>query len=156
VDPAGPLLSFLPILVVGVLFGLSMDYEMFLLSGMREQHAHGARPRAAITEGFSQGAKVVAAAALIMIGVFGNGALNGSETIRPIAFGLAVGVLIDAFVVRLTLVPAVLYLFGRAAWWLPRWLGRIIPRVDIEGAALERPVPLPVRVEEPDPVLVGN
>ena len=156
VDPAGPLLSFLPILVVGVLFGLSMDYEMFLLSGMREQHAHGARPRAAITEGFSQGAKVVAAAALIMIGVFGNGALNGSETIRPIAFGLAVGVLIDAFVVRLTLVPAVLYLFGRAAWWLPRWLGRIMPRVDIEGAALERPVPLPVRVEEPDPVLVGN
>lgn len=141
VDPAGPLLSFLPILIVGVLFGLSMDYEMFLVSGMREQHAHGALPRVAITEGFSQGAKVVAAAALIMVGVFGNGALNGSETIRPIAFGLAAGVLIDAFVVRMTLVPAVLYLFGRTAWWFPRWLERVIPRVDIEGSALGRPLP---------------
>jgi RND superfamily putative drug exporter len=154
VDPAGPLLSFLPILIVGVLFGLSMDYEMFLVSGMREQHAHGAEPRTAITEGFSQGAKVVAAAALIMIGVFGNGALNGSETIRPIAFGLAAGVLIDAFVVRLTLVPAVLYLFGRTAWWLPRWLERAIPRVDIEGAALDRPLRVAAAESQNEPELV--
>jgi putative drug exporter of the RND superfamily len=152
VDPAGPLLSFLPILIVGVLFGLSMDYEMFLVSGMRERHAHGAESRAAIEEGFGHGAKVVAAAALIMIGVFGNGALNGSETIRPIAFGLAAGVLIDAFVVRMALVPAVLFLFGRAAWWLPRWLERIIPRVDIEGAALDRSPS--VRSPEAEPVLV--
>jgi putative drug exporter of the RND superfamily len=154
VDPAGPLLSFLPILIVGVLFGLSMDYEMFLVSGMREQHAHGAESRAAVTEGFSQGAKVVAAAALIMIGVFGNGALNGSETIRPIAFGLAAGVLIDAFVVRMTLVPAVLYLFGRTTWWFPRWLDRVIPRVDIEGASLDRQSP--VQAEEPELELVNG
>jgi RND superfamily putative drug exporter len=139
VDPAGPLLSFLPILVIGVLFGLSMDYEMFLVSGMRERFAHGTPAKLAVTAGFGQGAKVVAAAALIMIGVFGNGALNGGTTIGPIAFALAIGVLIDAFVVRMTLVPAVMTLFGKAAWWLPVWLSRIVPRIDIEGAALERP-----------------
>jgi RND superfamily putative drug exporter len=138
VDPAAPLLSFLPVLVIGVLFGLSMDYEMFLVSGMREQHVHGVEAREAVTGGFGEAARVVAAAALIMIGVFGNGVLTGSATIRPIAFALAAGVLIDAFVVRMTLVPAVMTLFGRAAWWLPRWLGRIVPQVDIEGASLHR------------------
>lgn len=139
VDPAGPLLSFLPILLIGVLFGLSMDYEMFLLSGMREEHAHGAESRTAVVAGFALSAKVVAAAALIMIGVFGNGAVNGSTTIRPIAFALAVGVLIDAFVVRMALVPALMTLFGKASWWFPRWLDRIAPRVDIEGSSLEQP-----------------
>ncbi len=136
VDPAAPLLSFLPILVVGVLFGLSMDYEMFLVSGMREQRSHGASSRAAVSGGFSSGAKVVAAAALIMIGVFGNGAIAGRGTIQPLAFALAVGVLVDAFVVRMTLVPAVMRLFGDAAWWLPRWLDRVLPDADIEGASL--------------------
>jgi RND superfamily putative drug exporter len=136
VDPAGPLLAFLPIIVVGVLFGLSMDYEMFLVSGMRERHAHGDAPTLAVTRGFAQSAKVVAAAALIMIGIFGNGAINGSGTIKPIAFALAAGVLIDAFVVRMTLVPAVMVLLGRNAWWMPRWLGRIIPKVDMEGTTL--------------------
>ena len=138
VDPTGPLLSFLPILVIGVLFGLSMDYEMFLVSGMREEYAHGRQPRQAVASGFALSAKVVAAAALIMIGVFGNGAATGSSTIRPIAFALAAGVLIDAFVVRMTLVPAVMTLFGQGSWWLPRWLERIVPHVDIEGASLER------------------
>ncbi|MCU1530084.1 MAG: family transporter, partial [Frondihabitans sp.] len=138
VDPAAPLLSFLPILEVGVLFGLSMDYEMFLVSGMREQRARGARSDDAIAVGFSHGAKVVAAAALIMIGVFGNGAIAGSATIKPIAFALAIGVLVDAFAVRMTLVPAVMTLFGDAAWWLPRWLARAVPDADIEGASLER------------------
>jgi len=137
VDPAGPLLSFLPIIVVGVLFGLSMDYEMFLVSGMRERFAHGAPAREAVSAGFASAAKVVVAAALIMIGVFGNGALNGSSTTRPIAFALAAGVLVDAFVVRMTLVPAVMFLLGKSAWWLPGWLQRIVPQVDIEGAGLE-------------------
>jgi RND superfamily putative drug exporter len=139
VDPAGPLLSFLPILVIGVLFGLSMDYEMFLVTGMREEHAHGSEAHAAVVTGFGQGARVVTAAALIMIGVFGNGVFAGDATIKPIAFGLAVGVLVDAFVVRVTLVPAAMMLFGRAAWWFPRWLDQLTPRVDIEGAALDRP-----------------
>ncbi|MFC4244775.1 MMPL family transporter [Gryllotalpicola reticulitermitis] len=139
VDPPAPLLAFLPTIVIGVLFGLSMDYEMFLVTGMREHFVHGEQPRAAVATGFQQGAKVVAAAALIMIGVFGNGVVEGSSTIRPIAFALAIGIVIDAFVVRMTLVPAVLTLFGRAAWWLPRWLQRIVPNVDVEGASLKRP-----------------
>ncbi len=138
VDPAAPLLSFLPILVVGVLFGLSMDYEMFLVSGMRERHAHGDEPHAAIAHGFGNGAKVVAAAALIMVGVFGNGEITGDATIRPIAFALAIGVLMDAFVVRMVLVPALMTLFGRAAWWLPAWLQRLLPQLDVEGTSLAR------------------
>ncbi|RKR73710.1 MMPL family transporter [Frondihabitans australicus] len=156
VDPAAPLLSFLPILVVGVLFGLSMDYEMFLVSGMRERRAHGDSSPAAVTTGFSNGAKVVAAAALIMIGVFGNGAVMGHGTVQPIAFALAVGVLVDAFVVRMTLVPAVMRLFGDAAWWLPRWLDRVLPNADVEGAALEREKTEGGRLSDPAPALVGR
>ncbi|GAA4178592.1 MMPL family transporter [Gryllotalpicola koreensis] len=140
VDPPAPLLAFLPTIVIGVLFGLSMDYEMFLVTGMREHFVHHETARGAVSTGFQQGAKVVAAAALIMIGVFGNGVVEGDSTIRPIAFALAVGIVIDAFVVRMTLVPAVLTLFGRAAWWLPAWLDRIVPNVDVEGASLHRPL----------------
>ncbi|TQS42645.1 MMPL family transporter [Cryptosporangium phraense] len=124
VDPAAPLLSFLPILVIGVLFGLSMDYEMFLVSGMREEFASHGDAQRAVTSGFARGAMVVVAAALIMIGVFGGGVVRGDGTIRPIAFALGAGVLTDAFVVRLVLVPATMALLGRAAWWLP---GRALP-----------------------------
>ena len=133
VDPAGPLLSFLPTIVIGVLFGLSMDYEMFLVSGMYEEHRRGAAAQEAVVGGFAHGAKVITAAALIMIGVFGGGVAGGSPVTRPIAFALAVGVLVDAFVVRLVLVPAAISLFGRAAWWLPRRLGRVVPEVDRRG-----------------------
>jgi RND superfamily putative drug exporter len=139
VDPAGPLLSFLPVIVIGVLFGLSMDYEMFLVTGMHERHARGETARSAVLSGFGQGARVVTAAALIMIGVFGNGTVTGDSTIKPIAFALAVGVLVDAFLVRMMLVPAAMVLFGRAAWWLPRWLDRVTPHVDLEGSALRGP-----------------
>ncbi len=135
VDPAGPLLSFLPVIVIGVLFGLSMDYEMFLLTGMHERHTRGVDARDAVHAGYGQGARVVTAAALIMIGVFGGGALGGDATIKPIAFALAAGVLLDAFVVRLILVPAVMLLLGRAAWWLPRPLDRLTPHLDLEPAA---------------------
>ena len=135
-DPAAPLLAFLPTILIGVLFGLSMDYEMFLVSGMHEEHRSGAGPRAAVTGGFARGAKVVTAAALIMIGVFGGGVAGGDPVTRPIAFALAAGVLVDAFVVRLVLVPAAISLFGRAAWWLPRRLDRLVPAIDLDGAAL--------------------
>jgi RND superfamily putative drug exporter len=138
VDPAGPLLSFLPTIVIGVLFGLSMDYEMFLVSGMHEEHRRGATAPDAVVDGFSRGAKVVTAAALIMIGVFGGGVAGGSPVTRPIAFALAAGVLVDAFVVRLVLVPAAISLFGRAAWWLPRRLGKVVPAIDVEGTGLDR------------------
>jgi RND superfamily putative drug exporter len=153
-DPPGPLLSFLPTIVIGVLFGLSMDYEMFLVSGMHEEHRRGAA--APVTDGFSRGAKVVTAAGLIMIGVFGGGVAGGDSVTRPIAFALALGVLVDAFVVRLVLVPAVISLFGRAAWWLPGWLGRLVPSVDVEGAALAgRPAPTGSVAAQPTPEEAG-
>jgi len=135
---SGPVLSFLPIIVMGVLFGLAMDYEMFLVSRMREHHAHHGDAQAAIRGGFTQSAPVVTAAAVIMLSVFVAFIPDGTSTIKPIAFGLAVGVFVDAFLVRLTLVPAILSLLGRAAWWIPRWLDRIVPVVDVEGEAIAK------------------
>ena len=137
---AGPIVSFLPIFVMGVLFGLAMDYEMFLVSAMREEYVATDDPRQAVFGGFQTSAKVVTAAALIMTSVFLAFIPGGSGTIQPIALGLAVGVLVDAFIVRMTLVPAVLVLLGRHAWWLPGWLDRALPEVDVEGAALHRKV----------------
>jgi RND superfamily putative drug exporter len=138
----GPILSFLPIILIGVLFGLAMDYQMFLVSGMREAYVHGGSARAAVRVGFSHGARVVTAAAIIMVSVFAGFVFSHLTMVRPIGFGLAFGVLLDAFVVRMTLVPAAMYLLGRKAWWLPRWLDRILPDVDVEGAKLTtRPEP---------------
>ncbi|MFD1720045.1 MMPL family transporter [Amnibacterium endophyticum] len=135
VEP-GPLLSFLPVLGVAILFGLSMDYEVFLVSGMRETWAHTGDWRRSVRQGFTHGARVVTAAALIMIFVFASFVPEGSGTIKPIAFALAVGILFDAFVVRMTLVPAVMFLVRRAAWYLPGWLARALPVVDIEGEGI--------------------
>ncbi|WP_324649922.1 MMPL family transporter [Georgenia sp. H159] len=138
VNEPGPILSFLPVLLIGVLFGLAMDYQVFLVSGMREVHVHGEDARTAVVRGFNQSARVVTAAAIIMISVFGGFIFAHLSMIRPIGFGLAFGVLVDAFLVRMTLTPAVLSLLGEKAWWLPRWLDRILPNVDVEGAQLER------------------
>ena len=142
-DP-GPILSFLPILVVGVLFGLAMDYQLFLVSGMREAYVHGAPARLAVQRGVHAGRTVVIAAALIMMSVFSGFVFSNSVMIQSIGFGLAVGVLLDAFVVRLLIIQAVMHLLGDAAWWLPKWLERILPNVDVEGASLERTHPVPV------------
>ncbi|MDQ1513406.1 MAG: putative drug exporter of the superfamily [Microbacteriaceae bacterium] len=136
-EPA-PLLSFLPILVIAILFGLSMDYEVFLVSGMRETWAHSRDADAAVRRGFTHGARVVTAAALIMVFVFASFVPEGSSTIKPIALALAVGIVLDAFLVRMTLVPAVMLLVGRAGWYLPRWLDRLLPSVDIEGEGIIR------------------
>ncbi|WP_337000433.1 MULTISPECIES: MMPL family transporter [unclassified Microbacterium] len=137
----GPILSFLPVILVGILFGLAMDYQLFLASGMREAFVHGAKARDAVALGFRAGRSVVIAAALIMVSVFGGFIFSESTIIRSIGFGLAFGVLLDAFVVRMLLMPALMHLLGRSAWWLPRWLDRILPNVDMEGAALERDHP---------------
>jgi RND superfamily putative drug exporter len=136
-DP-GPILSFLPTMLIGILFGLAMDYQLFLASGMREAFVHGRNPVDSINFGIHLSRSVVTAAAIIMVAVFGGFIFSHTTMIRPIGFGLAAGVLIDAFVVRLVLVPAALRLIGRAAWWLPKWLDRILPDVDVEGARLER------------------
>ncbi|AXH97486.1 MMPL family transporter [Ornithinimicrobium avium] len=138
VHEPGPVLSFLPILLIGILFGLAMDYQLFLVSAMRESHVHGEPARRAVVTGFNHSARVVTAAAIIMISVFGGFVWAHLTMIRPIGLGLAVGVLVDAFLVRMTLTPAVMSLLGERAWWLPRWLDRILPDVDVEGAKLER------------------
>ncbi|MFB9377239.1 MMPL family transporter [Kineococcus gynurae] len=138
ISTPGPVLSFLPTIVIGILFGLAMDYQLFLVSGMREAYAHGAPARAAVTAGLRAGRRVVVAAAIIMVSVFAGFIASDSVIIRSVGFGLAFGVLVDAFVVRLLLIPAVMHLLGRAAWWLPAPLTRILPDVDVEGASLER------------------
>ncbi len=136
----GPIVSFLPIFVMGVLFGLAMDYEMFLVSAMREHYVSSGDAHESVRQGFKASARVVTAAALIMTSVFVAFIPAGATTIKQIAFGLAVGVFVDAFVVRMTLVPAVLMLLGDAAWWLPSWLATRMPVVDVEGAALHRKI----------------
>ncbi|MDQ1289244.1 MAG: putative drug exporter of the superfamily [Actinomycetota bacterium] len=136
VENPSAVLSFLPTLLIGVLFGLAMDYQMFLVSGMREAYVHGQDARKAVLTGFHHGRHVVTAAALIMISVFAGFVFAELTMIRPIGFALAFGVLVDAFVVRMTLTPAVMHLLGDRAWWLPGWLDRIVPDVDVEGAKL--------------------
>ncbi|WP_442576836.1 MMPL family transporter [Microbacterium sp. F51-2R] len=148
----GPVISFMPIILMGVLFGLAMDYEVFLVSRMREDYVHarrakgGADDRAtavgAIRSGFTASARVVTAAAVIMFAVFAAFIPEGDTAIKPIALGLAVGIAIDAFLVRMTLVPAVMALLGEKAWWFPRWLERLLPHFDIEGEAVERELAL--------------
>ncbi|MFE7224127.1 MMPL family transporter [Nocardioides sp. NPDC057577] len=136
VAKVGPVIAFFPIILMGVLFGLAMDYEVFLVSRMREDYVHTGDARRSVDTGFAASARVVTAAALIMIGVFAAFVPNGDPIVKPMALGLTVGVLVDAFLVRMTLVPAVLALLGRGAWWLPGWLDRRMPVLDIEGEAL--------------------
>ncbi|MEI5519703.1 MMPL family transporter [Streptomyces brasiliscabiei] len=136
IPTAGPVTSFLPVLLIGVLFGLAMDYEVFLVSRMREHYEHTGDAVEAVTQGVTRSGRVVSAAALIMVAVFGGFVFNHDPIIKSIGFALAFGVLVDAFVVRMTLVPAVMALLGRRAWGLPDWIDRITPDVDIEGARL--------------------
>ncbi|MFB6819908.1 MMPL family transporter [Streptomyces sp. NPDC056347] len=138
-EVTGPVMSLMPILTVGIVFGLAMDYQVFLVTRIREAHVHGADPRRAITEGFAHSGRVVTVAALIMTFVFAGFIGADEAMIKALGFGLAAAVLLDAFVVRMTIVPAVLALLGERAWQLPRWIDRILPRVDIEGENLARP-----------------
>ncbi|MFD6426553.1 MMPL family transporter, partial [Streptomyces sp. NPDC060198] len=141
VETTGPIMSMMPIFMVGVVFGLAMDYEVFLVTRMREAYVHGETPHQAIETGFKHGARVVTAAAVIMMAVFG-GFIGATESmIKMIGFGLAIAVFFDAFVVRMAIVPAVLALLGKRAWWLPRWLDRVLPNVDVEGEGLRKHLP---------------
>ncbi|MGX1598099.1 MMPL family transporter [Dietzia maris] len=135
-DPQ-PVISFLPIMLIGIVFGLAMDYQVFLVSRMREGWVHGKTAHNAVANGFKHGARVVTAAALIMISVFAAFMLIDEQFIKVMGFALAVAVLFDAFIVRMTIIPAVMFLLGERAWGLPRWLDKILPTVDVEGSALE-------------------
>ncbi|WP_341997102.1 MMPL family transporter [Microbacterium sp. LWH7-1.2] len=170
VDRTGPVISFMPIILMGVLFGLAMDYEVFLVSRMREDYVHARRAAGghatrsgrdiavgAVRSGFTASARVVTAAAVIMFAVFAAFVPEGDSSIKPIALGLAVGIAVDAFLVRMTLVPAIMTLLGDKAWWMPRWLERVLPHFDIEGEAVERELSL-AGWPEPDTtaVVVGD
>ncbi len=149
-DRPGPILSFLPIMVTGILYGLAMDYQVFLTSAVREHRAHGATQAAAVDLGFQHASRVVVAAATIMVAVFGGFVLSHDPTIIQFGFALSSGILLDAFLVRMVLMPAVLHALGDRCWWLPAWLDRLLPRVDIEGASLE------AGSAHPDPGVPGH
>lgn len=135
-DTGGPLLSFIPILVTGILYGLAMDYQVFLVSSMRESYVHGHHGKDSVVHGYDQASRVVVAAAIIMVSVFAGFVFTHDIMIKQIGFALAIGILIDAFFVRMALVPAVMALFGDKAWWLPKWLDRLLPNLDVEGDKL--------------------
>ncbi len=143
-DQTGPIMSLMPILMVGIVFGLAMDYQVFLVTRMREAYVHGADARTAVETGFRHSAKVVTAAALIMISVFAGFVGNHDAMLKSMGFGLAIAVALDAFVVRMTIIPAALALLGKRAWSLPGWIDRILPNVDIEGEKLVKQAPAEV------------
>ncbi|MET8676956.1 MMPL family transporter [Streptomyces sp. NPDC004647] len=153
VEQTGPIMSMMPIFMIGVVFGLAMDYEVFLVTRMREAYVHGERPGQAVVTGFQHGARVVTAAAVIMISVFAGFIGSSESMVKMIGFGLAVAVAFDAFVVRMAIVPAVLALLGKSAWWLPRRLDKALPNVDVEGEQLQKQLPsdAPEAAGETDP-----
>ncbi|SDD04790.1 MMPL family transporter [Glycomyces harbinensis] len=138
VDQPGPIMSMMPILMIGLVFGLAMDYQIFLFTRVREAYVHGADPKQAIAEGYGHSSRVVVAAALIMISVFAAFIFSPESFIAAMGFALAAAVIFDAFVVRMAIIPAVMALLGRAAWWIPKWLDRILPNVDVEGEKLQQ------------------
>jgi RND superfamily putative drug exporter len=132
-DGAIPIVSFVPLLMFAILFGLSMDYEVFLLTQVHEHYEEHSDPSRAVVEGLANTGRVITSAALIMVFVFGSFILNGDPTVKEFGVGLAVAIAIDATIVRCLLVPAVMVLLRARAWWLPQWLGRVVPRISIEG-----------------------
>ena len=148
-DPQ-PLISFLPIMLIGIVFGLAMDYQVFLVTRMREGWAHGKTAGNATSNGFKHGARVVTAAALIMISVFAAFMLMDEPFIKVMGFALALAVLLDAFIVRMTIIPATMFLLDERAWKIPAWLDKVLPKVDIEGESLTSAAPTATPVEKVD------
>jgi RND superfamily putative drug exporter len=136
VEQPGAIVSTMPIVLIGIAFGLAMDYQVFLVTRMREEYVRGTEARQSVITGFARGARVVTAAGIIMISVFLGFVMSDDALVRSVGFACAATVVLDAFVVRMTLVPALMTLLGRRAWWLPEWLNRILPNLDIEGQAL--------------------
>ncbi|GAC67067.1 MMPL family transporter [Gordonia soli] len=154
IEHTKPIISFLPIFLIGVVFGLAMDYQVFLVTRMREEYVHGVPAKEAIVVGYQHGARVVASAAVIMISVFAAFMLAPDTIARMMGFALAAAVFFDAFVIRMIVVPAVITLLGDAAWKLPKWLDKIVPNVDIEGTRI-REIPIDDTDDKRDPVPAG-
>jgi RND superfamily putative drug exporter len=152
IDTATPLPAFVPVLMFAVLFGLSMDYEVFLISRMREAWLRNGTNGSAVTEGLAGTGRVITAAAAIMIAVFAAFVPSPDVVLKVIGIGMAAAILVDATVVRLLLVPAVMHILGRANWWMPSWLGRALPELHVEGRPHEH-LPIP---RQPEPELATS
>ena len=149
----GPIEPWIPMMLFAIVFGLSMDYEVFLLSKIREEYDHGHNNSVAVVEGLASTARVITAAAAIMVCVFAAFALGDNRAIKVMGIGLATAVFIDATVVRVILVPATMELLGDKNWWFPKWLDRIIPKLNVEGYVADATTEV---VEEPTPVTTGS
>lgn len=151
-----PIISFLPIFLVGMVFGLAMDYQVFLVTRMREEYVHGASAKEAIVTGFQHGGRVVTSAAIIMISVFAAFMLSPDTVGKMMGFALAAAVFFDAFIIRMMVIPAIMSILGDRAWALPAWLDRILPNVDIEGERLRQELSTgnPEKREKDKPVTV--
>ncbi|MGV9666746.1 MMPL family transporter [Nocardia niigatensis] len=152
---AHPLVSFLPIMLIGLVFGLAMDYQVFLVTRMREEYVHGKSAKEAMISGYHHGARVVTSAAIIMISVFSAFMLDDNVVAKSMGFAMAAGVFFDAFIVRMVLIPSLLALLGKWSWWLPKWLDRILPDIDVEGAKLAELKQSATPAEEKQPATVG-
>jgi RND superfamily putative drug exporter len=152
-----PIVSYVPLFMFAILFGLSMDYEVFLVSQIEEHVHEGQDNKSSVISGLVTSARVITAAALIMVFVFGSFVLNGDPTVKQFGVGLAVAVILDATVVRCLLVPALMVLVGKFNWFMPRWLDKVVPQVSIEGAEFfkERDAARPP-VAKPASELVGS
>ena len=145
VDRTGPIEAFLPVMIFAILFGLSMDYEVFLVSRIHEEWVRDGDNTDAVTRGLAATGRVITAAAAIMVVIFGSFALGGERTIKLFGISFATAVFLDAFVIRSLLVPSFMQIMGRANWWLPGWLDRLLPDVHLEAEDLHAdPLPEPV------------
>jgi RND superfamily putative drug exporter len=151
----GPIETWVPMMLFAIVFGLSMDYEVFLLSRVREEWLRTGDSRTSVADGLAATAKVITAAAAIMVVVFGSFMLEFERTMKMMGFGLATAIFLDATIVRLVLVPATMELLGDRNWWLPRWLDRILPNLDVEGHIDPLPDDEPIDVREERPVTAG-
>ena len=151
-----PIVSFIPMFMFAILFGLSMDYEVFLLSRVRGEYAATGDNDASVVRGIASTARVITSAALIMISVFLGFVLGDDPAIKMFGLGLATAIFVDATIVRMVLVPATMKLMGDANWWIPGWLDRLLPSVDIEGTGQHHDAPALDEIEEPLPVGSGG
>jgi RND superfamily putative drug exporter len=151
-----PIVSFIPMFMFAILFGLSMDYEVFLLSRVRGEYAVTGDNDASVVRGIASTARVITSAALIMISVFLGFVLGDDPAIKMFGLGLATAIFVDATIVRMVLVPATMKLMGDANWWIPDWLDRLLPTVDIEGTGQHHDAPALDEIEEPLPVGSGS
>jgi RND superfamily putative drug exporter len=151
INRTGPVESFIPVMLFAILFGLSMDYQVFLVTRMHEEYLKSGDNRIAVRNGLAATGKTITAAALIMILVFGSFVLGGQVVIKEFGIGLAGGILVDAVFIRMAVVPSLMMLLGKANWWFPKGLDRLLPRVSVEADDPAAALAVPATSTDPDP-----